>query len=157
VSPALPSDLPGRWLGVVAQLRRVGPEHVDRLVLVQSAAVPRVVPSAGPQPIPAWSVLVLGPDFLLHGAKARTVTVVEPCLRPVCRLGRREAKSVARLQAERDIAQALDEGRRWLETHSISDDDLEAAFRQAVADLLNDDEVERRMQRVVPMVDERGP
>lgn len=126
--------LPPVQPGLVATLRRVAPEHLGRLVLVEQPAQPLRLPDGASMPL--WSAYVLGRGLLVDGHERDTVLVAEPCLTPVTRLGKRAARRLVVAQAQRDADAIVAQIGRLLSVSPPEAGEFDAALERAARESL---------------------
>lgn len=131
---------PSPWVGTLALLRRVAPQHRGRLVLVEYPAPPqpstRPAANCGPDGLQAWHVYVLGTRLRLDDGSWREAVVAEVCLQPLCRLRQARAKAVIRAQALRDADEAFAELRMHLAAHPMTEKAFESSMERAAIEAL---------------------
>ena len=116
--------------GVLAQLKRVGPAHAGRIVLVQGPATTVRAPGQA-FPLLAWRVSVVGRDVEIDGREVGDLIVAEVCLQPLCQLTPRQARGLVVAQAAPCLEAAIREIRDALEAEPLDDDALDAELRAA--------------------------
>lgn len=100
----IPSQAIG-YVGMVAMLRRVGPEREGRLVAVRLPVGHTSSLSSQGRPTFAWQVLLLGAPIHLGGKPCRQIVLADQCLMPVSKMDPDEVERLALAC----VQQALDE------------------------------------------------
>lgn len=141
---AVPSHAIGR-VGMVAQLQRVRPEHLGKLVAVRVPVGLMSSLSDNVNPVFAWQVLVLGQAVDLNGRPCQDIVVADRCLKPISQLGPGEVDALAKIQAEQAADEALADLRKILDAHPLAPDELDAFIEKAAEQACME-----RMLEVVP-------
>lgn len=134
VRPPVAAPLPCQR-AVVAQLRRVAPEHAGRIVVVERRGEPARLQTGGV--VPTWRIFVMGRDLTADGRDCTDLWAAEPCLRPLCLLAAPWAKKLVLAQLRRDAEAAVAALGRWLADHPLDraliDASMMGAAREAIA------------------------
>lgn len=126
----IPPHAVGR-IGMVAQLQRVRPDQVGKLVLVRFPVGSMSSLAACAKPVFAWQVMALGEPVEASTRSLRNIIVADRCLKPVCQLDPAEGDALAIRQAEQEAGEALADLRRILDAHPLTPEDLDAFVDKA--------------------------
>lgn len=122
-------------IGMLASLRRVQPEHAGRVVLVSSTADPVPARSTGAR-LPAWRVHIMGAPVVIDDEERSDFIAAEACLQVLCRLPLPAARRLYLAQAHRRFDDAIQELGRWLASHPLDENELDAEVKECAREAI---------------------
>ncbi len=131
-------------VGMIAMLRRVGPERAGRLVAVR-LPVGFVSNLGTPRAVFAWQVVVLGEPLAVDGRRCREIVVADRCLDPVSEVAPQVIEQVVAAGLYADFEQAAANVRSLFADRPMSEDDLDRMTERAAEQALIAYALEERM------------